>query len=291
MNSAEPEAYNKRLYKVTLVVCIVFFIFALATFAPVKSFDNGFNGGLDGIESAQQTLRDLTSVANSIVDNLGGAAEETRDLKDQSTNPSVQSELEEFAGEIEQQQDTARDAIDTADDLIDSINPVVSDGRQASDDYATVIAFIYVALMCLTMIVLLLTLIPKRFCSCPYKGVGVPMNLVFLVLLCKFRHEYMYLYASLHFFVFCFFVVVYFDFSAGLITGVFLAIGMMSADYCMTPNENTIQLIGGDSVRYYLRCVPGEEEKIDSDDGEWLAVFCYDGCQDRQKLYVCLSQD
>ena len=59
---------------------------------------------------------------------------------------------------------------------------------------------------------------------------------------------------------------------SGMFTGIWLTLGMMSADFCVAPNQNTIDLFGsgsgGNSVRYYLGCDPDKKETIDSNDGK-----------------------
>eukprot|EP01138_Halocafeteria_seosinensis_P008303 gb/GECG01008484.1/.p1 GENE.gb/GECG01008484.1/~~gb/GECG01008484.1/.p1 ORF type:complete len:477 (+),score=45.92 gb/GECG01008484.1/:1-1431(+) len=240
-NPSNPKPYNKRFFIITLGLSALFFIFALATFAPISSFDDGFNRALDGIESAQTTLQEITDVGGKLVDLLGGAADTTDELADDvNSNGPMEDALRDFASAVRDTQSTASSAIGTAQDLVDSIGDVVQDGRDSSDKYGETIAFAYAGLMCSSAIILMITLIPKSICTCPHKFIGVPVNLMFLLLLWMF-------------------------------TGIWLTLGMMSADFCVAPNQNTIDLFGsgssGNSVRYYLSCDPDKKEVVTPDDG------------------------
>eukprot|EP01138_Halocafeteria_seosinensis_P013722 gb/GECG01014013.1/.p1 GENE.gb/GECG01014013.1/~~gb/GECG01014013.1/.p1 ORF type:complete len:470 (+),score=51.33 gb/GECG01014013.1/:1-1410(+) len=240
-NPSNPKPYNKRFFIITLLLSGVFFVFALATFAPISSFDDGFNRALDGIESAQSTLQDITEVGGKLADLLGGAANATDALADDvDGSQDLEDELRNFADSVRDTQSTAENAVSTARDIVDSIDGVVQDGRDYSDQYGQTIAFAYAGLMCSSAIILMITLIPKAICTCPHKAIGVPVNLMFLLLLWIF-------------------------------TGIWLTLGMMSADFCVAPNQNTIDLFGsgssGNSVRYYLSCDPNKEEEVTPGDG------------------------
>eukprot|EP01138_Halocafeteria_seosinensis_P001212 gb/GECG01001241.1/.p1 GENE.gb/GECG01001241.1/~~gb/GECG01001241.1/.p1 ORF type:complete len:554 (+),score=45.86 gb/GECG01001241.1/:1-1662(+) len=241
-------AYNRKLYLLTLGSGVVFLLLALTTFYPVTAFfDDGVNRSLDGIDSARALLQRLIDVANQVIDLLSGVEQKTRDIADDVPQSSdVHDFLIDFANAAEAPQQSAEDGIVAAEGLEDRLRNVVSDGRDASDTYATKIAFTYVGILCFSMLIFLVTLIPWKLFSCPYKAVGVPLNLVFLFLLWTF-------------------------------TGIYLVIGLMSADYCMRPNENTIELFESSagpnskstqSVRYYLSCDPTSPERnITKNDG------------------------
>eukprot|EP01138_Halocafeteria_seosinensis_P006681 gb/GECG01006829.1/.p1 GENE.gb/GECG01006829.1/~~gb/GECG01006829.1/.p1 ORF type:complete len:539 (+),score=43.15 gb/GECG01006829.1/:1-1617(+) len=248
--NSEAWAYNRKLYLITLGSVFIFLVLTFTTFYPVTSFfDDGINRALDGIESAQRTLQRLINVATSLIGTLTTLEKTTRDAANVAENEdsgNAAGLLMQFSGDVNDTKDIAQQGISAARDLYESLDDVVSDGRDASDEYAKKIAFSYVAILCVSTVIFLITLIPKKLCSLPYKVIGVPLNTVFLLLLWTF-------------------------------TGVYLVVGMMSADFCIKPNQNTIELFEASvgpnsastqSVRYYLSCDPTSPEgNITQSDG------------------------
>eukprot|EP01138_Halocafeteria_seosinensis_P001209 gb/GECG01001238.1/.p1 GENE.gb/GECG01001238.1/~~gb/GECG01001238.1/.p1 ORF type:complete len:568 (+),score=57.04 gb/GECG01001238.1/:1-1704(+) len=242
-------AYNRRLYAVTMILLFAFLVLSISTFIPVTAvFDDGINRGLDGIESAQGILRRLVDIAQQVVGQLEQIEEQSRELADEAERARADDaaqNLRNFADATEDPQASASQAISSAKDLDQRLNTIVEGGRSASDKYAFRIAYSYVAIMCTTNLIFLGTLTPRKGFALPYKGFGVPLNILFFV-------------------------------SLWVATGLYLMFGLMAADYCIEPNRNTIELFqshagpkssSAQTVTYYLSCQPGTTEDISDDDG------------------------
>lgn len=184
-----PETYNNKMFLFTMILSVLFLALAFGTFGPVTSLDDGFNRGIDGIENAGGTFEKFVDLTNGIVDDLDIARNTSRELATRAGNEDGGEDMEEalngFADQIEGTQDIARTTSDLAQDIVDDLDPVIDDGRQISKDYAATIAFAYAGVMCATVIIFLITMIPKEICTCPFKVIGVPVNIFFLLVLCK----------------------------------------------------------------------------------------------------------
>eukprot|EP01138_Halocafeteria_seosinensis_P001211 gb/GECG01001240.1/.p1 GENE.gb/GECG01001240.1/~~gb/GECG01001240.1/.p1 ORF type:complete len:464 (+),score=42.93 gb/GECG01001240.1/:1-1392(+) len=254
-NTQNPKGYNKRYYVITLLLSLVFLVFAASTFAPITSFDDGYNRGLDGVEQAQGKFKDVTSAMTEISDKLAISASVSAEIDieaGQNNNDEVETAMEKFGNSVNATIKIAKNSDDLAASVAKDLDTLVSDGRDVSDTYARTVSFAYAGAMCATMVIFVVTLVPMRICSCTYKGIGVPINMLFFLILWIF-------------------------------TGVILSTGIAFADFCVEPVSNSLNIFESaagssgdavDSIRFYLTCNPSDKDyEPQPDDGLRFKIF------------------
>eukprot|EP01138_Halocafeteria_seosinensis_P015055 gb/GECG01015367.1/.p1 GENE.gb/GECG01015367.1/~~gb/GECG01015367.1/.p1 ORF type:complete len:508 (+),score=33.05 gb/GECG01015367.1/:1-1524(+) len=225
------KVYNKTRIIILVLLSFGFFVVAASTFAPVRSFDTAFNHGLDAIETTQDLFKRVDTLLGRTANFLDGPIQTTAKVNKEMDEKH--GAVKDLLGALKTAQQGTRNSQDSVQDLVENTGNVVDDGRHASDTYGKPIAYTYATLMCLSVIVLLSTMIPWRICSCAYKSIGVPSNLLFLLVL-------------------------------WIGTGLILIIGLIFADYCTAPNGNiwksveasSLKSESSNSIYYYLSCNP-----------------------------------
>lgn len=233
--STPPKKYNRGRIIALVLLSFVFLIMAAATFKPIRSFDSGYNRGLDGVENVRnsfQTVKKMMENCTTLLLNIQSVSDETA----RQVSGDLKDSLEQLSSNIYNARGSIEDVKNIAHQLSKDVDTAVQKGRGYSDRYAKGIAYSYASIMCFSIIILLLTMIPKYLCSRVYKCCGVPTNVLFLCVL-------------------------------WIATSVLLMLGIFFADYCMEPNGNTLKNFQsahvGDakvsqSVEYYLSCNPAK---------------------------------
>lgn len=153
-------------------------------FVPLTNiFGDSVDRGLDSVEMVQDVLKDVQENGDSGVSNLESIEKDVQSLEGDESS-EVKAILENFRVRLQGPRRSLADGVDTADDFDGRLNNFVSDGRSISEDVASTAAFVYVGLICFTIFVFVLTLMPSKCCPIAYDVCGVPLNLLFLFLLC-----------------------------------------------------------------------------------------------------------
>lgn len=230
----KPKRYNRGRVITLVVLSFIVLIFAAATFKPVRSFDDGFNRGLDGVESISNSFKTVEKMLGNATTLLNSVKKPVDEASKEAKDEDLRESLKEFSDNIDGVTHSINDVKGIAGDLHRDIDKTVKNGRHYSNEYAKKFAYAYAGVMCFSITLLLITMIPKYLCACTYKCVGVPTNILFLMVL-------------------------------WIGTGIFLFVGIFFADYCMQPNGNVLKNFqsahghdskASQSVQYYLVCDP-----------------------------------
>lgn len=239
------------LYQVNGWVAFAFIIAAFCAFVPIHYVRNGINGGLDALRNGRDMFDHSGNGSLAAVHNMSTVGNISAQVASGEQNETLKDRLNSFSADANFTLVQFRDIINSSQDIRMRINTVVYHGQYAIDHYSHITGNSYIGFLAFTMILYLLSLYPKSYCSCCFRYGTAPL-------------------AVCH--VFCLWAL----------TGLVLFVGIVASDFCMKPNWNTLNTFEAfagqgknttNSVQYYLNCIKNNET-VTADDGKHLCA-CY----------------